>query len=193
MCQLHRSRFDQRTSRTIRTHRTEISAASRSAAYNSTAKIIGLSNTQIRTIQASAITTTVPSSFPTTTPSSLVCPTADKANYTATNRPHCDLDPTYLIPDISLTYQILCDINFEAELGAEAAVDLQIVNNVTSSKDCLDASALYTFQTPAATLPSLGRTGLVWDPTLLVCWLKSNITLSKATPQPPLYAAILLS
>ena len=156
-------------------------------------RTIGLSNTQVRTIQASATTTTVSSSFAPPTPSSLVCPTADKANYTATNKPHWDLDPIYLIPDISLTYQVLCNTNFEAELGANAAVDVQIVNNVTSFKDCLDASALYIFQTPAATLPSLGRPGLVWDPTLLVCWLKSNITLSEARSQQPLFAAILLS
>ena len=195
MCQLHlgESNFDQRTSRTIRIHHTEMAAARSSAAYSSTARTIGLSNTQTRTIQASATTTTVSSSFATTTPSSLVCPTADKANYTATNKPHWDLDPIYLIPDISLTYEVLCTTNFEAELGSTAAVDLQIVNNVTSFQDCLDASALYIFQTPAATLPSLGRTGLVWDPILLVCWLKSNITLSKAKFQHPLYAAILLS
>ena len=209
MSRLHRgeSIFDRRTSHTIRIHHTEIPAACSSASYRSTATTIGLSNTQIRTIQASAITTTVsssfpttvsssfpttiPSSFPTTIPSSLVCPTADKANYTATNRPHWDLDPKLLIPDTSLTYQVLCDTNFEAEFGADAAVDLQIVNNVTFFKDCLDASALYIFQTPAATLPSLAQIGLVWDSTLLVCWLKSNIILSEAKSQSPLYAAIL--
>ena len=180
-------------SHTIRIHHTEIPAACSSAAYSSTATTIGLSNTQVRTVQASAITTTVSPSFPTTTPSSLTCPTADNANYTATNRPHWDLDPIFLIPDTSLTFQVLCNTNFQAELGANAAVDLQIVNNVTFFKDCLDASALYIFQTPAATLPSLDRTGLVWDPSLLVCWLKSNITLSKAKFQPSLYAAILLS
>ena len=121
-----------------------------------------------------------------------MCPTADKANYTATNKPHGDLDSKFLIPDTSLTYQVFCNTNFLAELGENAAVDLQIVKNVTSFKDCLDASALYIFQTPAATFPSLGRTGLVWDPTSLVCWLKSNITLSEAGSFPRLYAAILL-
>ncbi|KAM0794268.1 hypothetical protein BDR22DRAFT_923645 [Usnea florida] len=135
---------------------------------SSTARTIGLSNTQIRTTQASAITTTVPYSFPTTIPSSLVCPTADKANYTATNKPPGNMYSTFLIPDTSLTYQILCDTNFLAELGETGAVDLQIIKNVTLFKDCLDASALYIFQTPATTFPHLGRTGLVWDPDLLV-------------------------
>ena len=167
-------------------HHTEIPTACSSPAYNSTTKTIRLSNTQVRTIQASAITTTVPSSAPTTTPSSPECPTADKTNYTATN-----------LPDISLTYQILCNTNFEAnfegEGGVKAAVDLQYVKNVTSFKDCLDASALYIFQTPAATIPSLGLAGLLWDPTVPACWLKSNITLSEGVYQDLLCAAFLIS
>ena len=189
-----RSIFDQRASHTIRIHHTEIPAACSSAAYSSSAKTIGLSNTQVRTPPASAITTTVSASFPMTTSSSPECPTADKTTYNATNKPLGDMDSSYLIPNTSLTYRILCYVDFRAESGGTAAVDLQIMNNVTSFKDCLDASALYIFQTPADTLPSLGCTGLLWDSKLLVCWLKSKINQSEATTsQFSLYAAILLS
>lgn len=195
MCQLHRGRsiFDKRTSHTIGIHHTEISAACSSAAYSSTAKTIGLSNTQARTIQASATTTNVPSSSTSSTVSSLVCPAANKANYTATNKPPSSIAAFYAIPDTSLTYQVLCNTNFKARDGATAVIDSQIVYNVTSFKDCLDACALYIFQTPAATLPSLGRTGLVWDPNDLECYLKNNITLSKADSENSLYAAVLIS
>ena len=186
MCQLNRGRsiFDERTS-IIRIHHTEIPAACSSAAYSSTAKAIGQSGTPSRTTQASAITTTVPSSSTTNTVSSLVCPAANKANYTAINL-------SAAIPFKSLTYQVLCNINFQGQIGSTAAVDLQIVNNVTSFKGCLDACALYYFQTPAPMFPSLGRTGLAWNPAVPDCWLKSNINLSEGSSANDLYAAILI-
>ena len=198
MCQLHRGRsiFDERTSHTIGIHHTEISVAYSSAAYSSTAKTTGLSNTQARTIQASATTTNVPSRSTSSTVSSPVCPAADGANYTATNKPPSSFADSYAIPDTSLTYQVLCKTNFIAGANAAidyAAIDSQVVYNVTSFKDCLDTCALYIFQTPAYTLPSLGRTGLVWDPNDLECYLKNNITLSRADSENSLYAAVLIS
>lgn len=116
------------------------------------------------TTQAPAITSTAPSTSTTTSP---VCPAANGSSYIATNKPSSSLGPEYVISGTSLTYQILCNTNFRTN-NITAAVDMQIINNVTSLKECLDACALYSFQTPPNNFPALGCSGAVWSHNTLV-------------------------
>ena len=69
------------------------------------------------------------------------------------------------------------------------------MNNVTTFKDCLDACALYSFQTPPDNFPALGCSGAVWNHNTAVpdCWLKRNLILSESDSESGLDAAVLLS
>ena len=98
-----------------------------------------------------------------------------------------------MIPNATLTYQILCNTNFRAiEIGA--AVDMQIISNATSLKECLDACALYSFQTPSMNFPALGCSGAVCNDNNAVpdCWLKRRLILSESDNESGQHAAILL-
>lgn len=164
---------------------------------------VGHSNPEITVTQTDNIFTTTPASASTSaTPSipiasSLVCPTANGSTYDATNKPSSILSPEWVIPNTYLTYQILCNTNFRSNDGSNdgfaAAVDLQIINSVTSLQDCLDACALYSFQTMPHNFPVFGCRGLVWNSTVSGCWLMRNLTLSESDTETGLHAAILLS
>ena len=65
-------------------------------------------------------------------------------------------------------------------------MDLQIITNVTSLTDCLDACALYNFQMRIDNFPVYACTGIAWgrgdghNPVGIpwpVCYLKSNVSM----------------
>lgn len=133
------------------------------------------SNVSSTTLAPATTSTTLLSASTTSSPE---CPAANGSTYIANNKPYSDLSSKHMIPETTLTYQILCNTNFQTNTTTVAQV-LQIINNVTSLKDCLDACALYSFQTPSDNFPSLGCSGVTWNHNDVVpdCWLKRSMTL----------------
>ena len=60
-------------------------------------------------------------------------------------------------------------------------MDVQVIYEISSFKDCLDACALYSFQTPYQEFPDFGCTGATWE-AQNICWLKRNVTSSSGIP-----------
>ena len=120
-----------------------------------------------------------------TTSSSAGCPAVNGSTYTVTNAVAPTARPYKQSIYSSLAYKILCDTNFSAR---PTVIDLQAIGNVSSLIACLDACALYSFQTPPYELPAHSCTGVAWEREWNICWLKSNITLSStnhtSTPMP---------
>lgn len=57
------------------------------------------------------------------------------------------------------------------------------MTNVTSLVDCMNACALYSFQTKPVDFPAFACTGVAWERdagAMQLCWLKRNITSSSA-------------
>ncbi|MCJ1461284.1 hypothetical protein MMC28_011666, partial [Mycoblastus sanguinarius] len=108
----------------------------------------------------------------------LTCPSANSTTYTATNKPQPTLSPQFQRPNETLEYEVLCDTNEQSFVS-----DLQDLSNVTSLRECIDACALFTFQSPATTGAC---TAVVWtndrdgqlNPGTNECILKANVTLS---------------
>ena len=61
-------------------------------------------------------------------------------------------------------------------------------------KDCLDACALYSFQTPSDNFPSLGCSGVTWNKNDIVpdCWLKRSMNLLLSDPESGIDAGVLI-
>ncbi len=95
------------------------------------------------------------------------------------------------MPHKSLTYKIFCDTDFTATDNGTAVMDLQVIDNTSSFKDCLDACALYSFQTPFQLFPNFGCTGVTWRSESF-CWLKRNITSSASKESDGEISAMLL-
>ena len=121
------------------------------------------------------ITTATPAPATQTTTSSARCPAADGSTYTITNQVAPTARPYKQAMYSSLAYKILCDTNFSAR---PTVVDLQALTNIFSLSDCLNACALYSFQTPPWEFPAHSCSGVAWESEWNMCWLKSNITLS---------------
>lgn len=137
------------------------------------------------TITESGITIiSAPTPTPTTAPS-LTCPAANGSTYTATNKPSPPVHGQLLawqIPNATLSFEILCDTQFAANMDSSIR-DIQIYPNVSSLSDCLDECALYNFRASSASFPSWGCTGVTLGignnpPTYDGCWLQNNVTLS---------------
>ncbi|CAD6583340.1 MAG: hypothetical protein ASARMPREDX12_001245 [Alectoria sarmentosa] len=134
------------------------------------------------------LTITATPSSPATMPSP-VCPADDGSTYTATNKPWPTAGPLVEIANTSLSYQIFCYTNFIAN---PPVMDLQTLTNVTSLLDCLDACALYSFQTKPINFPGSACTGIAWSrvaSATQLCWLKSNVT-SSSTNATNIYPGI---
>ena len=112
------------------------------------------------------------------TVSSPVCPADDRLIYIATNKPTPTAGPSLEITNASLSYQIFCYTNYVANPPIR---DLQTLYNLNSLHECLDACALYSFQTKPVDFPALACTGIAWAAgATQICWLKSNVTSSSA-------------
>ena len=152
-------------------------------------------------------TTIISAPAPTTAPS-LICPAANGSTYTATKTPP-PVTPVngqhlhWQIPNATLSFEILCDTQFDAEMDS-SVTDIQIYPNVSSLSDCLDECALYNFRAASASFPSWGCTGVTLGigndlPAYLynTCWLQNNVTLSTrnydANKKPECDAAVLLN
>lgn len=135
------------------------------------------------------ITVTKPNQIVTVTPtptrlSSPSCPAANGSTYTATNRPRLIADSSQMAAS-SLRFEILCDTNL-GEGGS--VIDIQLIANVSTLNDCLDACALYNFQMRADHFPALACTGATYDTSTFdtslhpahTCWLKNNVTLASS-------------
>ena len=109
------------------------------------------------------------------TTSSPVCPDSDRAIYIATNKPS-SLPSYEQITNSSLAYQIFCYTNFAGSSGV--VMDMQILQNISSLQKCLDACALYSFQTYPSNFRAFACTGIAWGWGSGYCWLKSNVTSS---------------
>ena len=61
-------------------------------------------------------------------------------------------------------------------------MDMQLISNVASLSDCLDACALYNFQMKSDHFPDYACRGVSWGHGfgLHTCWLKSNVTLASS-------------
>lgn len=117
--------------------------------------------------------------------SSPACPSANAQTYTATKKPTSDLQSEYQVNTTAFVYQIFCNTNF---LDVGPVIDLQAILNVTSLRACIDACALYSWQTRPSLFPSWACTGLAWANPLYnqarevnVCVLKGNVTLSSSS------------
>lgn len=160
------------------------------------------SNAPVTITQSDNGTTSTPT--PATLPSP-ICPAANGSTYIATNKPLPTLAPqlSLQITETSLSFEILCNTNFVDEGGP--VVDLQIITNVSTLTDCLDACALFNFQTRLGHFPAYACTGIGWGEEVLMlqagdqwpsCRLKSNVTLESpnGTATYPGYdGAVLLS
>lgn len=112
------------------------------------------------------------------TVSSPVCPADDRSAYIATNKPSRKEGPDLEITNTSLVYQIYCYTNY---VGNPPVIDLQTLYDVTSLQGCLEACALYSFQTKPVDFPAFACTGIAWAAgATRICWLKSNVTSSSA-------------
>ena len=112
------------------------------------------------------------------TVSSPVCPADDRLIYIATNKPTPTAGPSLEIANASLAYQIFCSTNYVANPPIR---DLQTLYNLNSLHECLDACALYSFQTKPVDFPAFACTGIAWAAgATQICWLKSNVTSSSA-------------
>lgn len=138
-----------------------------------------------------ACSTSLDKSTPTPTPLSTgICPAANGSTYitTKTNNPMSTLAPHEQIPNSSFSFEILCNINFiDTFQPGSSVIDLQIITNVSTFNDCLDACALYSFRTNRDYFPTWACTGISWGEGLLpnkfqapVCWLKANVSLGSA-------------
>ena len=108
------------------------------------------------------------------TVSSPVCPADDRLIYIATNKPTPTIGPALEITNSSLAYQIFCYTNYVAK---PPIMDVQTLYNLRSLQDCLNACALYSFQTKPVDFPTFACTGIAWEAgTTPICWLKSNVT-----------------
>ena len=121
------------------------------------------------------------------------CPTANGSNYIATNKPSANSRDhrQFQISNTSLTYQILCGTDFNAYRHGETVVDVQVLYNSSSFKDCLNACVLYSFQTPHQESQEFGCTGATWK-VKNICWLKRNVTSSSGIPSDSEISAMLL-
>ncbi|KAM0798564.1 hypothetical protein BDR22DRAFT_823245 [Usnea florida] len=130
-----------------------------------------------------AVTTATPAPATPTTASSARCPAANGSTYTITNQVAPTARPYSDAMYSSIAYMILCDANYQAE---SVIIDLQALSNITSLGDCLNACALYSFQTPPYEFVNHSCSGLAWESEDLVCWLKSNVSLSsQSEPSDP--------
>ena len=61
-------------------------------------------------------------------------------------------------------------------------MDMQIISNVATLKDCLDACALFNFQMRLEYFPLYACRGVSWNHAFdqHFCWLKSNVTLGSS-------------
>ena len=113
------------------------------------------------------------------TVSSPLCPADDRLIYIATNKPTPTAGPSLEITNASLAYQIFCSTNYVANPPIR---DLQTLYDLDSLHECLDACALYSFQTKPVDFPVFACTGIAWAAgATQICWLKSNVTLSSAS------------
>ena len=140
--------------------------------------------TESRTILTS---TSTPS-----TPPSAICPAANGSIYSATNKPHLTINSglSSQINQTTLSFEVLCYTNFvegTVEGSKNSVMDLQLISNVSSLADCMDACALYNFQMREHNFPAYACTGLAWGVEAYlqqlgfgwpVCRLKNNVTLS---------------
>ena len=127
----------------------------------------------IQTTTSFAVTTATPAPATQITTSSTGCPAADGSTYTITNQVAPTARPFQQNVYSSLAYKVLCDTDFGDYIG-----DLQVISNTSSLGDCLNACALYSFQTPPWGFPHFCCSGLAWDSKTNGCWLKNNVTLS---------------
>ena len=112
------------------------------------------------------------------TVASPVCPADDRLIYIATNKPTPTAGPQLEITNASLAYQIFCYTNYVANPPIR---DLQTLYDLNSLQDCLNACALYSFQTKPVDFPAFACTGIAWAAgATQICWLKSNVTSSSA-------------
>lgn len=93
----------------------------------------------------------------------------------------------------SLSFKILYHTNFYEE---GSIIDLQIITNVSSLNDCLDACALDDSRMRLEHFPTNAWTGVAWGSGSFeaasnvewpVCWLKGNVTresLNASSPYP---------
>ena len=107
-----------------------------------------------------AASATQSGSSPTITSTSTVlasqsCPASNGSTFTATNKP-LQIDASQ-IPETALYFEILCDTN-HAEGGL--VMDMQLISNVVSLSDCLDACALYNFQMKSDHFPDYACRGV---------------------------------
>ena len=121
------------------------------------------------------VTTAIPTPATQATTSIAGCPAADGFTYTITNQVAPTARPYKQSQYSSLAYKILCDTDFSA---GPTIVDLQALSNTSSLGDCLNACALYSFQTPPWEFPTHICSGVAWESGANMCWLKSNVTLS---------------
>ena len=119
---------------------------------------------------------------PQTTTSIAGCPAANGFTYTITNQVAPTARPYKQTQYSSLAYKILCNTDFAA---SPTIVDLQALSNTSSLSDCLNACALYSFQTPPWEFPAHICSGVAWESEDDMCWLKSNVTLSSQTEYQP--------
>lgn len=158
------------------------------AAQHKSSSSSGTSNTVTKASNTATASGSVTTITPTSsTPPSPICPAANGSTYIATNKPLPTIASqlNLQIAEPNLSFEILCNTNF-AEASGSSIIDIQLITNVSTLEECLDACALFSFQTRLEHFPENACTGVAlgtsnnletdgddWQ----ICWLKSNVTL----------------
>lgn len=121
-----------------------------------------------------------------TTASTAGCPADNGSTYTVTNTVTPSDRPYKQAMYSSAAYEILCNTNFAA---SRRVVDLQAITSVFSLRECMNACALYSFQTPPYEFANHSCSGVAWEREWNMCWLKSNVAPSStnhSSTSPPM-------